>query len=134
MQQPFLYGRDLGDEHMEPMIPSSDHITLAITKDGIFPLKDSKHIDFDINVRQNTNDNQAHYDANKPLFNRQCEKVYRLLASGKRLTVADALVSHGIGHLPRRIADLKAKNIVVNACWIEVKSGDGYTKVKEYYL
>lgn len=132
MQQPFLSGRDLGDEHMEPMITAADTVTLAVTKDGIFPLKDS--VNFDINVRQNTDDNQAHYDANKPRFNRQCAKVYDLLMSGRRLTVADALVSHGIGHLPRRIADLREKNIMVNSCWIEVKSGDGYTRVKEYYL
>lgn len=132
MQQPFLTGRDLGDEHMETMIPAGDHITLAVTKDGIFPLKDS--LNFDINVRQNTEDNQAHYDVNKPRFNRQCAKVYDLLMSGKRLTVADALFSHGIGHLPRRIADLRAKNIMVKTCWVEVKSGDVYTKVKEYFV
>lgn len=132
MQPLFFSGRDLGDEHLETMLPTADLVNLAITKDGIFPLKDS--MNFDIGVRQNTEDNQAHYDANKPRFNRQCAKVYDLLMSGKRLTVADALVSHGIGHLPRRIADLRAKNIVVNSCWIEVKSGDGYTKVKEYFL
>ena len=61
-------------------------------------------------------------------FSAQCKKVYDLLKSGKRLTVRDAMLYHGIGDLRRRVKDLRDNaNVNVQSRMI----GKGF---KEYYL
>lgn len=79
-----------------------------------------------VHARENNSASQTFLDFNRPRLSKQCDKVLALLQSGKRLTVRGAMIEHDIGHLPRRIADLKENGIAVRDDW---KDG-----VKEYYL
>lgn len=56
---------------------------------------------------ENNEKSQAHLNANAKKFSAQCQKVYDLLMGGIRLTSRSAMIDHGIGHLARRIKDLK---------------------------
>lgn len=90
-----------------------------------------KQLDFDFSARvENNQESNANLHKQAARFSRQCEKLYELLKAGVRMTCADALVKHGIGHLPRRVKDLRDAGINVLDEWIE-KSG---SRFKEYYL
>jgi hypothetical protein len=58
-----------------------------------------------IHSRENNSESQEDLEQNEKVFSEQCALVYRLLKSGMRLTVADALNEYKIGHLPRRICE-----------------------------
>lgn len=78
--------------------------------------------------KENTTENQQHFDNNKLKFNRQCQLVYNLFKRGKVLTTKNALLEYGIGDLRRRVKDLKDKhNIPVQNRMIK-------GKYKEYYI
>lgn len=80
-----------------------------------------------VHNHENNQESQAILNANREHLSAQCEKVLELLTSGKRLTVRDAMVFHGIGDLPRRIKDLRE-----NGYKIESELINGRFKV--YYL
>ena len=79
-----------------------------------------------IHKRENTEENQNYLDENKVKLSKQCAKVWRLLCQGKRLTVREAIITHNIGDLRRRIKDLKDQGY-----GIESKRLDGGSK--EYF-
>lgn len=56
---------------------------------------------------ENNEKSQAHLNANAKKFSKQCQRVYDLLKGGVRLTSRSAMIDHGIGHLARRIKDLR---------------------------
>jgi hypothetical protein len=75
---------------------------------------------------ENNAQSQAHYDANMRKFSAQCKKVYSQMMRGESLTTADAL-RDGIGHLPRRIKDLRELGVKIS----DERMPDGY---KKYYM
>ena len=85
---------------------------------------------------ENNSESQAHFEANKEKFSRQCRIVYQALLRGERLTSMDAMVRYGIGHLPRRILDLKEHGVPVVDEFVTVRDehGERITTHKEYYL
>lgn len=76
---------------------------------------------------ENNRESNAILQANRDSINKSCLKVLELLESGVRLTVYDAMVKYGISSLPRRVADLKEKGIMVKDRLID-------KRYKEYYL
>jgi len=76
---------------------------------------------------ENNVESQHFYEANADKFNNQCKTVYEALLRGERLTVLESAIKYGIGHLPRRILDLK--NLGVNVLDERMKGG-----YKEYFL
>lgn len=88
------------------------------------------HIDFAVHARENSAGNQKHLDENRVKFSKQCELVFNLLQSGKRLTRRGAY-EYGIASLERRCADLRMNGIDVKSDWIII---EGKRSHKEYYL
>lgn len=66
----------------------------------------------------------------RPKLNKQCSQVLNILLTGERLTSWSAMVQHHIGHLARRILDLKEKGIQIQDEWKE----ENGTRFKEYFL
>ena len=91
------------------------------------------NIDFTrvVHTVENNNESQNHLEENEIHFNKQCEIVYTLLKSGARLSVREAMLYHGINSLPRRIMDLKTKNIAIKDEWVKPENG---VKYKVYFL
>ena len=85
-----------------------------------------------VHVRENNPVSEAHLDANRFKFTGQCAVVFSLLQKGKHLTCKSAMNDHGIGHLPRRIADLKAAGANVQDAWLT--DSQGKKICKEYYI
>ena len=55
------------------------------------------------------------------------------LDDGHSITGLEALRMFGVGHLPRRILDLKEAGYPIADRWIRVLKGNGdYARVKEY--
>ena len=75
-----------------------------------------------ITHHENNAESQQHYEANKIKFSRKCKQVLEILISGKRINVLDALVKHGISSLPRRILDLKNKEVEISDKWVKEHS------------
>lgn len=92
-------------------------------------------IDFTHGIENNP-ESDANYMANLDDFNRQCRIVLEQLLTGRRLTVREAFINLNIGHLPRRIADLKDAGIPVQDEFPEVGTPSGTKKgrFKEYWL
>jgi hypothetical protein len=86
-----------------------------------------QEIDFNISHRENNPESQAHFEANKDKFSKQCRIVYEALLRGERLTTKIAMKDYDIGHLPRRILDLKEKGVSIDSVFIE-------GNYKEYFL
>jgi hypothetical protein len=80
-----------------------------------------------VHTQENNRQSQTGLEANFIKLNNQCGKVLGLLKVGFRLTVRDAILSHGIGDLRRRVKDLRDKGIDIKD---EIKPG-GF---KEYFL
>lgn len=77
---------------------------------------------------ENKVSNQEHFEANKDKFSNQCKLVYEALLRGERLTTTKALIHYEIGHLPRRIKDLKD-------IWnVEIQAEMVHGRYKEYFL
>lgn len=60
-----------------------------------------------VHVRENKPENEDHLNANRQKFTGQCAIVLSLLQKGIVLTSFDAMTKHSIGHLARRIKDIK---------------------------
>ena len=60
-------------------------------------------------------------------FSRQCEILLEAFRRGERITTVDALIKYSIGHLPRRIKDLRDAGINVKDTLLK-------NRYKEYYL
>ena len=58
--------------------------------------------------QHNTKENQAHYEAHKAEFDNQAKRLARWMANGSTFTTLTAM-QEGIGHLPRRIKDIRDK-------------------------
>lgn len=82
---------------------------------------------------ENNPESDANYTANLDRFNNQCRIVLEQLLTGRRLTVREAYINLDIGHLPRRIADLKEAGIPVLDEFPENKDGTK-KRFKEYWL
>ena len=57
--------------------------------------------------RENNAESQKHLEENDDKFTGQCAKVFSLLLKGVVLSSYIAMTNYGIGHLPRRIKDLR---------------------------
>lgn len=90
-------------------------------------------IDFSVHVRENSRVNEAHLNANRPRFNKQCAKVLSLLLSGEVLTTTEALLKYRIGDLRRRIKDLKDSGIEIQEDW-ELDSEGKTTRFKKWFM
>lgn len=82
---------------------------------------------------ENNKKSQEHLDANRYHFKGQCAQVYSLLMAGKRITSRDAMIQHGIGHLPRRILDLKEAGVEIKDEFVMDKDGKK-TRYKQYFI
>ena len=80
---------------------------------------------------ENNRESQSHLEDRAEHFEGQCKTVLKLLRSGVRLSVYDAIVVHGISSLPRRIKDLRDGGIVIHDEWVYV---DGKRSYKEYFI
>lgn len=60
-----------------------------------------------VHVRENTQPNENHLNANRQKFTGQCAIVLSLLQKGEVLSSYSAMTQWHIGHLARRIKDLK---------------------------
>lgn len=60
-----------------------------------------------VHVRENRPENENHLNANRQKFTGQCAIVLSLLQKGVVLSSYSAMVQHHVGHLARRIKDLK---------------------------
>ena len=77
---------------------------------------------------ENNPGSQAHFEANKDRFSKQCKILYEALLNGEKLTTTKALLVYGIGDLRRRVKDLKdIWNVPIKSHYVE-------KKFKEYYL
>ena len=88
-------------------------------------------IPFVIHEHENNHESKVHLEENRIKFTRECEKVYRILQTGVRLTVYNALVKYNISSLPRRCLDLKQQGVNIQSEWV---TKEGKRKYKEYYL
>jgi hypothetical protein len=86
-------------------------------------------IDF-LHKAENNADSLANLELQAPKFNKQCSQVLNILLSGERLTSWTAMVKYHIGHLPRRILDLKEKGIAIQDEWVE----ENGSRFKQYFL
>ncbi len=93
---------------------------------------DKLAIDF-IHNMENNQESDENYIMNLDHFNNQCRIVLEQLLTGRRMNVRDALISLNIGHLPRRIADLREAGIPVNDEFPKNKDGTK-KRFKEYWL
>lgn len=60
-----------------------------------------------VHSKENNRESQGILEASRERLENQCAKLLRLFKEGKRLTVRDAMIHHGIGDLRRRVKDLK---------------------------
>lgn len=82
---------------------------------------------------ENNSESEANYIKHLEDFNKQCRIVLEQLLTGQRMNVRDALIHLGIGHLPRRIKDLRESGIPVK-CEFPQKEDGTKKKFKEYWL
>lgn len=78
-----------------------------------------------VHKRENNSESQAHLKKNKQLFNKKCKTVLDWLLEGKQLKVLDC-ANDGVASLPRRILDIRSKNVGISDKW---ENG-----VKVYYM
>jgi hypothetical protein len=81
-----------------------------------------------VHRRENNAASEANLERNRFHFTGQCAVIKSLLEKGIRLTTALALIEYHIGHLPRRIKDLKDAGFPVISREIDNRG------TKEYYL
>lgn len=72
-------------------------------------------IDF-LHVAENNRESQDYLDDKRTHFNGKCQTVFDWLIAGQSLTVLWA-ANNGVSSLPRRIADLKEKGIIISDKW-----------------
>lgn len=86
-------------------------------------------LDFTHGLENNQESNQNYFQQ-KDKFSSQCKYLLKLLQQGVKMTTYTALVIYKIGHLQRRIKDLRDAGIQINDRWITTDTG----RLKEYYL
>lgn len=86
----------------------------------------------DFSHPHNNRESEVFFDENISKFGDQCQKVYKLLKSGVRLSVKTAMNLHDISSLPRRIKDLKDNGVDVKDEWVRDESGKRL--YKEYFF
>ncbi|MEM1337297.1 MAG: hypothetical protein AAGF96_06080 [Bacteroidota bacterium] len=82
---------------------------------------------------ENNQESEANYIKHLDEFNRQCRIVLEQLLTGQRMNVRDSLIYLGIGHLPRRIKDLREAGIPVEDEFPLLDDGKK-GRFKEYWL
>lgn len=60
-----------------------------------------------VHLKENNSESQKHLEDNRSKFSTQCDYVLYLLSIGVKLTSYSAMTEYKIGHLARRIKDLK---------------------------
>lgn len=60
-----------------------------------------------VHVRENNQENEDHLNANRQKFTGQCAIVLSLLQKGIVLSSYSAMTQYHIGHLPRRLKDIR---------------------------
>jgi len=93
---------------------------------------EQKTIDFTHGVENNP-ESEENYILHLDRFNKQCRTVLEQLLTGRRLNVRDAFMGLDIGHLPRRIKDLREAGIPVNDEFPRNPDGSK-ARFKEYWL
>lgn len=73
--------------------------------------------------QENNSESQSFLQENSHKFSKQCLKVLEVFYSGKKLTCKSALIDYGIGHLPRRLADLKENGVKIEEEWVRDDKG-----------
>lgn len=87
----------------------------------------------EIHDRENSKEAETFLNENRDKFSNQCLLVLKILYSGVRLTVEDALVKYKIASLPRRIGDIREAGItIVKDEW--VKDENGKRLYKQWYI
>lgn len=88
------------------------------------------YIDFTqvVHRRENNPASESNLNRNRFHFTGQCAMIKTLLEKGIHLTSRSALLEYNIGHLPRRIKDLKDAGFPIESKEIDSKG------TKEYYL
>ena len=76
-------------------------------------------LDFTVHVVENNVESQMHLEKNRVAFGGQCLKVFNLLLNGSELTSKVAMTDYNIGHLARRILDLKENGVLIGDKWVE---------------
>lgn len=66
-----------------------------------------------LHTHENNSVSQGVLEENRYHFTGQCAVVYSLLTRGLKLDTSSALLRLKIGHLPRRIGDLRAKGVPI---------------------
>jgi hypothetical protein len=85
-----------------------------------------------VHKKENNPVSQQVLDDNKEHFSKQAQLVYELLGKGIKLTAREAMIQHGIGHLARRIADLREAGINIESEAVLV--GGKRSRFVKYYL
>lgn len=86
-------------------------------------------IDF-LHSRENNAESEINLAKQADKLNKQCSQVLNILMTGEKLTSWSAMVNHHIGHLARRILDLKQKGYAIQDRWIE----ENGSRFKEYFM
>lgn len=79
-----------------------------------------------VHVRENSAENERHLNENRQKFTGQCAIVLSLLQAGHVLSTRSAMVQWNIGHLARRIKDLRDNPktpVLINEAWEKDRSG-----------
>lgn len=83
-----------------------------------------------LHTRENNAESQANLQQQAGHLNKQCSQVFNILMTGERLTSWSAMVHYHIGHLARRIADLRDKGYPIKDEWVE----ENGMRFKKYFL
>lgn len=87
-----------------------------------------------VHVRENKQSNEDHLNANRQKFTGQCAIVLSLLQQGHVLSSYTAMTQWHIGHLPRRIKDLKDEGGVIIEDQFELDSSGKATRNKIWFI
>lgn len=83
-----------------------------------------------LHSRENNAESEINLAKQADKLNKQCSQVLNILMTGEKLTSWSAMVNHHIGHLARRILDLKQKGYAIQDRWIE----ENGSRFKEYFM
>ena len=83
-----------------------------------------------LHSRENNAESEINLAKQADKLNKQCSQVLNILMTGEKLTSWSAMVNHHIGHLARRILDLKQKGYAIQDRWIE----ENGSRFKEYFI
>jgi hypothetical protein len=87
-----------------------------------------------IHVRENSSGNESHLNANRQKFTGQAAIILSLFQKGIKLTSRSAMLQYGIGHLARRIKDLRDNGkIHIDEEW-EVDKDGKTTRNKVWFI